>query len=100
MFFGSLLIKALLSDVTEREQSIVPFSPLLLPFYSPFTPKIIMKKAILTLSAVILATLGTQAQQALFGGSSIVSPEIHPDNTVTFRLYAPKAVSVKVTRTP
>ena len=55
-----------------------------------------MKKAILTLSAVILATLGTQAQQALFGGSNIVSPEIHPDNTVTFRLYAPKAVSVKV----
>lgn len=36
------------------------------------------------------------AQQALFGGASVVSPQINPDNTVTFRIHAPKAVSVKV----
>jgi enterochelin esterase family protein len=37
------------------------------------------------------------AQQALSGGQNIVSPEINPDNTVTFRFRAPKAVEVKVT---
>lgn len=37
------------------------------------------------------------AQQALWGGSQIVSPEIHDNHTVTFRLRAPKAVKVEVT---
>ena len=37
------------------------------------------------------------AQQALWGGEAIVSPEIHKDNTVTFRLRAPKAIKVEVT---
>lgn len=37
------------------------------------------------------------AQQALFGGNQIVSPEVNADGTVTFRLYAPKAVKVEVT---
>ena len=37
------------------------------------------------------------AQQSLWGGQKIVSPEIHPDNTVTFRFFAPKAVKVQVT---
>ena len=39
----------------------------------------------------------TFAQQALWGGAPVVSPEIHDDNTVTFRLKAPKAVKVQVT---
>ena len=39
----------------------------------------------------------TFAQQALWGGAPVVSPEIHEDNTVTFRLKAPKAVKVQVT---
>ena len=34
------------------------------------------------------------SQQALFDSSKIKSPEINPDNTVTFRLYAPKAKEV------
>ena len=55
-----------------------------------------MKKALFTIIALLATTL-TFAQQALFGGASIVSPEIHPDNTVTFRIVAPKAVSVQVT---
>jgi len=55
-----------------------------------------MKKALFTIIA-LLATTFTFAQQALFGGASIVSPEIHPDNTVTFRIVAPKAVVVQVT---
>ena len=37
------------------------------------------------------------AQQALWGGEAIVSPEIHEDNTVTFRLRSPKAIKVEVT---
>ncbi|MDX1470788.1 MAG: alpha/beta hydrolase-fold protein [Flavobacteriaceae bacterium] len=37
------------------------------------------------------------AQQSLFDASTIVSPEIHNDNSVTFRLYTPAADSVKVT---
>ena len=37
------------------------------------------------------------AQQALWGFSALKSPEINPDNTVTFRIHAPKAISVKVT---
>lgn len=55
-----------------------------------------MKKYIM-LFALASACIGTQAQQALWGASQIVSPEIHPDHTVTFRLAAPKAVKVQVT---
>lgn len=55
-----------------------------------------MKKSVLF---SLMAALGlcANAQQALWGGSEIVSPEIHPDNTVTFRISAPKAVKVEVT---
>ena len=37
------------------------------------------------------------AQQALWGGAAVISPEIHENNTVSFRLKAPKAVRVQVT---
>ena len=36
------------------------------------------------------------AQQALGPGTGIVSPEINADNTVTFRYYNPKAVTVQI----
>lgn len=45
----------------------------------------------------LMASATSFAQQALFGNSNIVSPEIHPDNTVTFRVAAPKAIRVQVT---
>ena len=32
-----------------------------------------------------------------WGGAAVVSPDIHDDNTVTFRLKAPKAVRVQIT---
>lgn len=52
----------------------------------------------LSLLAVTLLIAATScAQQALWGGSQIVSPEIHDNNTVTFRLRAPKAVKVEIT---
>lgn len=42
--------------------------------------------------------MATFAQQALWGGKkNIVSPEVHGDNTVTFRLDAPNATKVQVT---
>lgn len=46
--------------------------------------------------ALLMCTI-TFAQQALWGGAPVVSPEIHSDNTVTFRLKAPKAVRVQIT---
>lgn len=39
----------------------------------------------------------TTAQQALYGGQEIISPEIHDDKSVTFRFFAPQADTVKVT---
>lgn len=52
----------------------------------------------LTVLAVLLHIMVTTfAQQALWGGEAVVSPEIHDNNTVTFRLRSPKAVKVEVT---
>lgn len=48
-------------------------------------------------AVALLVCAMTFAQQALWGGSQIVSPEIHDNNTVTFRLKAPKAVKVQIT---
>ena len=56
----------------------------------------IMKK-FTVLFALLLMCAITFAQQALWGGAPVVSPEIHDDNTVTFRLKAPKAVKVQLT---
>ena len=54
-------------------------------------------KKLLTLLACALFATTLWAQQALWGGVPVVSPEINSDNTVTFRLKAPKAVKVQVT---
>ena len=45
----------------------------------------------------LLVGLSALAQQALGPGTGIVSPEINPDNSVTFRYYNPKAVTVQIT---
>ena len=47
-------------------------------------------KKLFRLAAFVLTGMLAQAQQALWGGSQLVSPEIHDNNTVTFRLKAPK----------
>lgn len=54
-------------------------------------------KKILFLSVMLLMCTFTFAQQALWGGAPVVSPEINANNTVTFRLKAPKAVKVQIT---
>uniref|UniRef100_S0DGJ3 Carbohydrate esterase family 1 protein n=1 Tax=termite gut metagenome TaxID=433724 RepID=S0DGJ3_9ZZZZ len=54
-------------------------------------------KKLIVLAAAVMSAAAVNAQQALWGGNRIVSPEINPDNTVTFRISAPKAVKVAVT---
>ena len=53
-------------------------------------------KRFLFLSLLLAAGMSAAAQQALGPGSGLVSPEINPDHSVTFRLRAPKAVTVQV----
>lgn len=59
-----------------------------------------MKNLFKTLVAICMMVcvlpIEALAQQALSRSSKIVSPEIHENNTVTFRLRAPKAVKVQV----
>lgn len=55
------------------------------------------KNRYLLLLSLLLIGVGAQAQQALFGGQQIVSPEIHDDKSVTFRFSAPNADTVKIT---
>ena len=53
-------------------------------------------KRLITIAASLLWGAALFAQQALGPGTGIVSPEINADNTVTFRYYNPKAVTVQV----
>ena len=55
-----------------------------------------MKRILFVMTALVAACLSAAAQQALGPGSGLVSPEINPDHSVTFRLRAPKAVTVQV----
>lgn len=54
-------------------------------------------KRVLLITAALLLGASAFAQQALWGGPGVVSPEINADGTVTFRYQAPKAVKVEVT---
>lgn len=54
-----------------------------------------IKRLLLTL--LFFVFVDAYAQQTLWGDKPIVSPEIHSDNTVTFRMRAPKAVRVQIT---
>ena len=49
------------------------------------------------LALFLLLSVASFAQQALWGAQNIISPEVNPNNTVTFRLQAPKASVVQVT---
>ena len=51
---------------------------------------------IFIVTAMTVMSFQASAQQALYGGTEIVSPEIHEDNTVTFRVQAPGAEEVKL----
>lgn len=53
-----------------------------------------MKKSIVLF--LVMASITSNAQQALWGAAEIVSPEINADNSVTFRYAAPDAKEVKL----
>lgn len=55
------------------------------------------KKSLPILLALIFIGVNVQAQEALFGGQEISSPEIHENGSVTFRFMAPEAKIVAVT---
>ncbi|NVJ87384.1 MAG: esterase [Algoriphagus sp.] len=56
-----------------------------------------MKKQFLTAFFLFSFSLLGFSQEALFGGQQIISPEVHENNTVTFRLLAPNAEKVEIT---
>lgn len=53
-------------------------------------------KKLTILAVALMMSVAAMAQQALWGGATAVSPEINADNSVTFRLNAPKARAVQV----
>ena len=55
-----------------------------------------MKKTFL-LASLLLFSLGSFSQQALWGIPTILSPEVNSDNTVTIRVVAENAQKVQVT---
>lgn len=54
-------------------------------------------KRLTALTVALLIGVTMFAQQALWGTTPVVSPEIHDNNTVTFRFKAPKAVRIQLT---
>lgn len=54
-------------------------------------------KRLTILAVTLLIVMGAWAQEAIFTRQAVISPEIHEDNTVTFRMRAPKAIKVEVT---
>lgn len=54
-------------------------------------------KRLTALTVALLIGVTMFAQQALWETAPVVSPEIHDNNTVTFRFKAPKAVRVQLT---
>ena len=55
-----------------------------------------MKKFFILMIAMMVCGM-SYAQQAIFQGRGVTSPEINADKTVTFRVRAPKAITVQVT---
>lgn len=56
-----------------------------------------MKLKLTIITTVLFFSMVTFAQQALWGGQQIISPEVKADHTVTFRIMAPAADSVQIT---
>ncbi|MBQ9883861.1 MAG: esterase family protein [Bacteroidaceae bacterium] len=55
-----------------------------------------MKKFFILMIAMMVCGM-SYAQQAIFQGRGVTSPEINADKTVTFRVRTPKAITVQVT---
>ena len=55
-----------------------------------------MKKNIITIVLACLCCMASQAQERLFDRVNVKSPVVNGDGTVTFNLFAPKAIKVEV----
>ena len=55
------------------------------------------KHFVILITSMLFVGIESYSQEALFGGANIVSPEIHSDQTVTFRFMSATADSVQVT---
>ena len=55
-----------------------------------------MKKNIITIALACLCCMASQAQERLFDRVNVKSPVVNGDGTVTFNLFAPKAIKVEV----
>ena len=51
----------------------------------------------MVMALAAMCCLAATAQEKLFNGANVQSPVVNPDGTVTFNLFAPKAVKVEVT---
>ena len=56
-----------------------------------------MKRLFSIVVALCVGVMSLSAQQNLWQGEGLKSPEVNADGSVTFRLFAPEAESVKVT---
>ncbi|GAB2498304.1 esterase [Algoriphagus taiwanensis] len=56
-----------------------------------------MKKILILMLSALLIQAEAFPQEALFRAQNIISPEVHEDNSVTFRVFAPNAKEVQVT---
>ena len=56
-----------------------------------------MKRIIMIMALAAMCCLSATAQEKLFNNANVQSPVVNPDGTVTFNLFAPKAVKVEVT---
>ena len=56
-----------------------------------------MRKSFVCWALAAVCCLSASAQEKLFNSASVQSPVVNKDGTVTFNLFAPKAVKVEVT---
>ena len=56
-----------------------------------------MKRIIMMMALAAMCCMSATAQEKLFNSANVQSPVVNPDGTVTFNLFAPKAVKVEVT---
>ena len=56
-----------------------------------------MRKTIITLALAAVCCISASAQEKLFQRANVQSPVINKDGTVTFNIFAPKAIKVEVT---
>lgn len=53
--------------------------------------------AVMVIMNIFAMTVDAFAQQALWSGAKVTSPEVNNDNSVTFRYSAPNVIRVQVT---